>query len=535
MRHGNSSFASAVAACIAAAALLAGCGGGGGGGGGGGLPFLPVVPPAPPPAAGSVTLSGTATYESVPNPNGTLVYASATSRPVRGAAVDVIDASTSAQLATATTDDNGAYSVSVPANTAIAVRVKAQLARGGAGPNWDVTVRDNTRSSALYSMQSPAFSSGAAASVRDLHAPSGWGGSSYTGDRVAAPFAILDTVYAAMQKVVSVAPAAAFPALRVYWSINNAPSSGSVAAGQIGTTFFVSRSTGREIYVLGKEDVDTDEYDNSVIAHEWGHYYQSAFSRDDSMGGSHSQSQRLDRRLAFSEGWGNAWSGIALERRNYVDSGGPQQSTAQFSINIDLGAGAATTPGWYREPSIQSVFWNLNQQVGFKPIHDALTSVQFRGSAAVTSIHPFSAAFNAVAPGSAAALAALLTGQSISAAPNDPFGDAETNNGGIPVTIPMYRNAAVGGGITQACVSDDAGTDSNNKLGNYAYVRFTVPASRSYQILVNGPPGAIPDFDIFRGGPVARTGNTASLPAGEYVLAVTNLGTGDPCFDVSIQ
>jgi len=86
-----------------------------------------------------------------------------------------------------------------------------------------------------------------------------------------------------------------------------------------------------------------------------------------------------------------------------------------------------------------------------------------------------------------------------------------------------------------AGVSDDAGTEDNNKLGNYSYVRFTAPASGSYQILVNGPPGSIPDFDIFRGGLVARTGNTAGLTAGEHVLAVTNLGTGDPCFDVSIQ
>ena len=437
-------------------------------------------------------------------------------------------------MAATTTDGNGGYSVSVPANTAIAVRVKAQLARSGPGASWDVTVRDNTRSGALYSMQTPAFSSGSVGTVRDVHAPSGWGGSSYTGDRVAAPFAVLDTVYSAMQKVVSVAPATAFPALRVFWSVNNAPSSGTVAAGQIGTTFFVSRSSGREIYVLGKEDVDTDEYDNSVVAHEWGHYYQSAFSRDDSTGGAHSQSQRLDRRLAFSEGWGNAWSGIALERRNYVDSGGAQQSAAQFSINIDLAAGAATTPGWFREPSIQSIFWNLNQQVGFKPIHDTLTGFQFRSGAAVTSIHPFSAAFNATAPGSASALATLLGGQGINATDNDPFGGAETNDGAIPVAIPMYRVATVGGAVTQACVSNDAGT--GNKLGNFSYVRFTAPANRSYQIVVNGgPAGSNPDFDIFRGGLVARTGNTVSLSAGEYVLAVTDLSSLDACFNVSIQ
>ena len=517
-----------IAACVAVA-LLAGCGGGGGGGGGGGLAGFPL------PVAGPVTLSGTATYESVPNPNGTLVYASSAPRPVRGAMVEVLNVATSAQLATAITDDSGAYAVSVPANTAIAVRVKAQLVRSGPGASWDVTVRDNTRSGGLYTMQSPAFSSGAAASVRDLHAPSGWGGSGYTEDRVAAPFAILDTVYTAMQKVVSVAPATAFPALRVFWSINNAPSPGSVAAGQIGTTFFVDRgSNGREIYVLGKEDVDTDEYDTSVIAHEWGHYYQSSFSRDDSMGGDHSQSQRTDRRLAFSEGWGNAWSGIALGRRNYVDSGGARQASVRESANIDLSAGAATQPGWYRETSIQSIFWNLNQQVGFKPIHDTLTGFQFRSGAAVTSIHPFSAAFNATAPGSASALAALLGGQSINATDNDPFGGAETNDGANPVAIPMYRVAAVGGAVTQACVSNEAGT--GNKLGNFSYVRFNAPANRSYQIVVNGgPAGSNPDFEIFRGGRIARTGNTVSLSAGEYVLAVTDLSSFDACFNVSVQ
>lgn len=522
-----------------AAVLLAACGGGGGGGGGGGLIGFPL--PGTPgtggtPPAGSVTLSGKATYESVPNPNGTLVYASASAKPVRGATVDVIDAGTSAQIATTTTDDSGAYAVSVPANAMISVRVRAQLTRTGPGPSWDVTVRDNTRSSALYAVQTGAFSSGSASQVRDVHAPSGWGGSSYTGDRVAAPFAILDTVYSAIQKVSSVAPTAAFPPLRVFWSPNNAPAAGSIAAGQIGTTFFVNRASGREIYVLGKEDVDTDEYDNSVIAHEWGHYYQSAFSRDDSMGGSHGLSQRLDRRLAFSEGWGNAWSGIALARRNYVDSGGAQQADPAVSANVDLAASPSTgTPGWYREPSIQSIFWNLNQQAGFQPIHDTLTGFQFRSGAAVTSIHPFAAAFNAVSPANAGVLATLLAGQNITVN-NDPYGGSESNNGGIPTALPMYLSTSVGAAPIQACVSNAAGND--NKLGSYSYVRFTAPANRDYVFTVNGgPAGASPDFDIFRGGLVSHSGTTVSLSAGEYVLAVTDrndVGTST-CFNVSIQ
>jgi len=194
------------------------------------------------------------------------VYADTSVKPVRGAFVEVLDATSGSQLATTSTDGSGAYAVTVPANTAVIVRVRAQLTRTGSAPSWDVTVRDNTRSNAIYSMQSSAFSTGGAALTRDLRAGSGWGGSSYTSQRVSGPFAVMDTIYTAMQKVLSVAPATAFPSLKVFWSVNNTNASGSIALGQIGTTFFVGRSSGAEIYVLGKEDVDTDEFDAPVIA-----------------------------------------------------------------------------------------------------------------------------------------------------------------------------------------------------------------------------------------------------------------------------
>lgn len=82
--------------------------------------LLPIIPTAP------VTLSGTATYESVPNPNGRLVYASTAVKPVRAAFVEVLDAASGSQLATTSTDDNGAYSASVPGNTNVIVRVRAR-------------------------------------------------------------------------------------------------------------------------------------------------------------------------------------------------------------------------------------------------------------------------------------------------------------------------------------------------------------------------------------------------------------------------
>lgn len=524
------SFAVGLMACIATTVLLTACGGGGGGGGGGGIPLLPL----PTPSTAPVTLSGTATYESVPNASGALVYANTSVKPVRGAYVEVLDASGN-QLVATSTDDNGAYAVSVPGSTTVVVRVRAQLTRPGPGATWDVTVRDNTRSSAIYSMQSSAFSTGTTALTRDVRAGSGWGGSAYTGERVSGPFAVMDTVYTAMQKVLSVAPATAFPALKVFWSVNNTNAAGSVALGQIGTTFFIGRSSGAEIYVLGKENVDTDEFDAPVIAHEWGHYYQASFSRDDSTGGAHATGERVDRRLAFSEGWGNAWSGIALGRANYVDSGGPGQSQGN---NLDLSKGPASNPGWFRETSIQSIFWNLNQQVGFKPIHDAMTSVLFIGGAPVTSIHPFTAAFNLVAPGSASALATLLAGQAISPSGSDAYGDQETNDGGLPVVLPMYKTASTGGAVVQACVTNAADpAREGNKLGSFAYLRFTALANRPHQFAISSPAGASPNFSIYRGGLVSSNTSPVNLAAGEHVLVINDLNNSstNTCFGVAIQ
>ena len=521
------------AATLAVIAALSACGGGDGGGA-----FFPL----PAGTTATVTLDGVATYDSISNPSGALVYTAIATKPVRGAAVEIVNAA-STVLATTTTDANGAYSVSVPGNTDLRVRVRAQMTQSGGGASWDVTVRDNTQSDAIYSMESARFNSGGTALARDIHAPSGWGGSSYTTVRVAAPFAVLDTVYAAQAKVLSVAAGTAFPQLRVFWSVNNLPARGDPTQGQIGTTSFVQSGSGRAIYVLGKENVDTDEYDASVIAHEWGHYYQSAFSRDDSPGGSHSTSQLVDRRLAFSEGWGNAWSGIALGRSNYTDSIGNAQAQG---TNLDLTTGPSSNFGWFRESSVQSILWQLNRQAGFKPIHDTLTGA-FKTGVAVTSIHLFAASYRVAAPSNATLLDSLLGGQGISTTANNPFdtnafGTNETNDGGLALTLPMYRGVTVGGGNTTACVSNQFGID--NKHGSFTYLRFSAPSARGYPISVTGPAGSDPDFVVYAGGERARSerlgtseSETIALSAGEHVLAINDFAdsSANTCFTVAIN
>ena len=482
-------------------------------------------------------LAGHVNYEQVSNPAGPLDYARTSNQPVRSAWVDILDASSDELIASTQTDDTGAYTVAVPSKRTVTVRVRAQSGGAGADAPWDLSVRDNTRGGAIYAIESPPFTIDAPSMTRDLHAASGWAGNGYGALRAAAPFAILDTLRKSMEKVLSVAPATRFPLLRAYWSVNNVPAYGEVTAGEIGTTSFMRDQSGAAIYVLGKENSDTDEYDASVLTHEWGHYYQDAFGRDDSPGGSHAMADSLDARLAFSEGWGNAWSGIVLGRDNYTDAVGTLQSGG---VNIDLANGPPTLRGWYREGSINAILWQLNARVGFAPIHQIMTG-WMRTVPALTDIHAFSAGLFARDPAAGAVLTELLLGQAISAAPNDPFGESETNNGGLVAALPLYRPAAVGA-ATRACVSNAFG--SYNKLGSFVYLRVEVPAPRAYVVRIEGPAAADPDVSVYSGRLLARSEGlgsaetaTVTLPAGTAVLAINDANdvSASTCFSVTIN
>src|SRR5690606_4113615 len=127
---------------------------------------------------------------------------------------------------------------------------------------------------------------------------------------------------------------AAFTPLDFYWSSANR--SGTVDQqgdavlcideGDIQTSFYTSGGAPGEtddcggsipagIYVLGSMQIasggavgDTDEFDQHVIAHEFGHYVEDWFARSDSIGGSHGYPDKLDLRVSFGEGWGNAFA-----------------------------------------------------------------------------------------------------------------------------------------------------------------------------------------------------------------------------------
>lgn len=553
----TSSLATRLLVTVGSALILAACGGGGGSPSAPPpvSPAPPTPPPAPPPAPVTVTLSGTLTYDRVPNVTSTngLDYNAITQEPIRFAPVDLLSAS-NAVLATTTTDAAGAYSFSIDSGQSVRVRVRSEVQRSGAN-NIDMQIVDNTSSNAVYALQGSLSEVPRTNQTRNLNAGSGWGGSSYTTTRAAAPFALLDTIYGTMEDLIAVDPNVDFPTFDVLWSVNNRAESGDVAQGQIGTSSFTVANGIPVIRILGDADNDTDEYDAHVVVHEFGHYFENILSRADSIGGQHSTSSRLDARVAFGEGWGNALSGMILDDPIYRDSFGNAQAGG-FSINVENNN--YSTTGWFGSGSVQSILYDIfdanddgpdSLTLGLGPIYQTFVSASYQDSDAFTSIFNFLNALEQQSSVTAADLTPLLSAQNINSL--DPFGAGETNNGGLAAQLPVYIPIQTNGTAINFCSVDDFGIF--NRHGNRRFFTFDLASTTTLNFNMtqtSGPTGADPDFNVFRQGQlfvradsgVANTEtDTATLAAGTYVVDAydfRNLSEAtsvDACFDFSIQ
>jgi hypothetical protein len=555
------------AAAALAAALLSACGGGGGGG-------------TPPPA--TVTISGRITFDRIPFDtvldNG-LNPAAIVNSPARQVTVQAIAATDGTVLATATTDTTGSYSLSVPSNTSLFIRARAEMIKTGAAPTWNFSVRNNTTTGtndALYAIDGSPASSGTANSTRDLNAPTGFVTNSYTGERAAAPFAILDTVFRAKELVLTATPNTAFAELRLFWSPNNRPTVGRFCPddGDIGTSSYIVFTAGElddcnktnadGIYILGdfaNGGGDTDEFDQSVIAHEFGHYAEDRFGRTDSIGGDHGGSETpLDLRVAFGEGWGNAFSAMSLGNSVYRDS----QQGMQTEFFIDLEADDDLNEGWFSEASVGEILWDLfdaaneagdTVALGFPPLFAVMTGAQVTTDA-LTSIFTFSNGLRIAQPGSQAGIGTLLAGEDIHGTGD--FGDDEANDGdpvGNTGVLPVYDDIRLNDPPRTVCSRSPFGDASSNKLGNRVFLRFNNSAQRLVTIQAtasnsgDGVPATDPDIFVLRRGTLAAFGvNEGSsetitqtpLPAGLFVIEVydfdidTVVNPAPRCMTVSV-
>ena len=491
------------------------------------------------------------------------------------------------------TGDNGAYAITVDAGIDVFLSVRSELKRSGA-PAWDVDVRDNTSNTSvaleqrpIYTLESGSFNTGSADQTRNLTATTGWNGTEYSGLRASAPFAVLDTVYDAMRLVLQADSTADFEPLDVFWSVNNSLDSGDgsatpaedIAAGRIGTSYY---SSDNKLFLLGMANEDTEEFDSLVIAHEWGHYFEDAFSRSDSIGGAHGGGDRLDMRLAFGEGWATALAGMALDSSLYCDTSSAGQSNG-FDINIE--SYSPNPRGWHNEFSVMALIFDLwddsvevgrgdSGSIGFIPIFDTMVNRQ-SVTAAHTSIFSFATELKAELPSSTAFVDELLTYHNING--TGVYGDNETNDAGSTTpqdALPVYSDINPTGVPLNICVNDEHDNSelNGNKLAQHRFLRFsvTVPSRYAFRIQVDAATAASlpaddpgsdfdqsdPDSEVFLNGQVVAQGfsgianveafeSFGSLGIGNYVMDLTDWRYADErtagtypnriCFDVTVQ
>ncbi len=518
--------------------LLSACGGGSGG--------VSVQ------AVESVQLHGFITFDFVPEKeadNG-LDYERIERRPVRHVRVELLDARGEI-LATTLSDETGHYQFMAPADSMVKVRVASEMMLTEA-PAWHVRVTDNVRDNRLYVLDGSLVSTGRRPTQRNLHAASGWDGASYASVRAAAPFAILDTFHQGVRHLASAGDIPALPYLEVRWSIDNVPAGGELSLGEIGTSFYqyVPEIDTHLIYLLGSEDVDTDEYDRHVVLHEWTHFLQSALSRDDSLGGAHTRADRLDARVAFSEGLANALAGIALVDPIYHDSSGGAQA---WGFRNDVRAVEQESIGWYSEGSVGSVVYRFYENSGaLSPVLQPLFSDEFRESAGLATLFSYAESQMVLFPQWGAMLDLLLTENNVHGRGH--LGAGETNNGDYPGALPLYKPLIANGEPAEVCITSRFGT--YNGLGTEGFLYLSVPQSAAYTLLVEKVDGSArvtdPDVVVYHAGRMVFSGEgsegdveqlTVGLPAGEYVLNVYDASMaywGEPlplehCFAVSLM
>lgn len=546
----------------------------------------------------AVTVSGQVFYEFVPPNTGcqglNFSPAALQTRPIRAATVQLIDAGTNAVLDSVVASESGDYAFNnVAANLDVRLRVRAELKRAGV-PRWDVEVRDNVdmspnppplASRPLYVVDGANFNTGSAHVDRDLTATTGWGGNSYTGPRAAAPFAILDAVYSGIQLVLTADQFAIFGPMDAFWSVNNTLTSPTdIDAGELPSSFY--RGDLDSLFLLGDANTDTEEFDDHVSMHEWGHYFEDVFSRSDSVGGPHSIGESIDARLAFGEGWATGLAAMALDDPLYCDTSVPG-TNGGFGLNTETSNSGPQ--GWYNEMSVATFLYDLwdtgvdgtdTDSIGFGPIFDTMTGPQATTSA-FTTLHSFAADLRPMLSlGQRNFVDSQLTRENIETSGIDIWASTQNNINIAPNNqrdvLPLYTTMPTDGTAINICTNadHDQSTDANgdrvrdgNKLAQYRYLRFTTAANSRYAVTVatttatpvtadpDDRDQSDPDIYIYRRGQIVAFGqstvdnletfSTTTLLADTYVADVQEWRFADVegapdsypeqiCFDVTM-
>lgn len=340
-----------------------------------------------PAASSSLSVSGSVKYED--KEYGTTGFTGNTFfKAVRFAEVQAVDGTSGATIVTGATDGAGSYSLTIPsASGSKTIYIRAI----SSSTSLAIGVKD--LSDALYAVVGPAFTaSGAAIADISIQATS----------PAAGAFNILDGFASGAQFVQSLSGSNP-PALSAFWQTGN--SNG---------TYYCSSSPdpfcpyGEAIYILNSNG-DTDEYDDDVLWHEYGHFIASKYSKDDSPGGAHYiSSNDLDLRLSWSEGWGDFFP-TAI--KSWLNATAPSllstAPTMSTSIYVDTSGGSASffdfmNPGGFpyhyasNEVAVSKILLTLSTNYGVQAVWDAFSSNYLKSVVIPVNLEVFWGAWNSL-------------------------------------------------------------------------------------------------------------------------------------------
>jgi hypothetical protein len=114
---------------------------------------------------------------------------------------------------------------------------------------------------------------------------------------------------------------------------------------------------GGSIFVGGGPS-DPDEYDDPVLLHELGHFYEEAYGRSDSPGGIHDGSPTTPA-LAWSEGFATFFSSLTRDSPLYIDTMSGEALVENLETDTTSGAGGDSQDGKISENLVSGLLWDL--------------------------------------------------------------------------------------------------------------------------------------------------------------------------------
>jgi len=248
-----------------------------------------------PAASSGLAVSGYVKYEDKEYGAGSVGFTGMTTpKAVRYAVVEAVDSANSMAIAAGTTDAAGFYNLPIlPSDSGKSIYIRAISSATSPVSAITPLVAVKDLSNAYHAVAGSSFTATGAA-MANLSIP--------TTSPAAGAFNILDVYTSGAQFVQSVSAGGVYPpALSAFWQTGNSNGTHYCVAG--------SGCGAEGIYIMNYGG-DSDEYDDDVLWHEYGHFIANKYSKDDSPGGAHYlTSNDLDLRLAWSEGWGDFFPG----------------------------------------------------------------------------------------------------------------------------------------------------------------------------------------------------------------------------------